>query len=165
MKQESKKIGRLSNKTNIELLCPIWKSQEAIKQELRDKESRGARDEVCPQVRSLESGGEDADSVIFLFMGACMPFLTCQQAGGVTQPYCSLALCDCLTTSEHFPSLICNYNFRLEQQQKINCMKIGRHKHPCQNFQGARNKEGKGYFWFSTIVKLILPLLKKNYIK
>lgn len=29
---------------------------------------------------------------------------------------------------------------------------------------GGRNKEGKGYFWLSTTVKLILPLLKKNHI-
>lgn len=55
------------------------------------------------------------------------------------------------------------------QIKKKNCMKIGRHKHPCylEFFFGGvvKKKEGKGYFWFSTIVKLILPSLKKKCIK
>lgn len=50
-----KKIGRISNKTNIKLLCPIWKSQEAIKQEPRDKESKEGQGEVrVPWVGSLK---------------------------------------------------------------------------------------------------------------
>lgn len=66
--------------------------------------------------------------------------------------------------------LIYNYDFRpyykkLQENWKAQAPMLSRFVCVCVWRGAVRNKEGKGYFWFSTIVRLILSVLKKNCIK
>lgn len=102
MKQESKKIGRLSDKTNMKPLCPIWKSWEAIRQEVRGKESGRTRGEASPRwsvwreplswkSRPQWRLGSRCYNLPFL-PGCCRLFLGVGRQEGARQSYCSLAL-------------------------------------------------------------------------